>query len=197
MLQIPEGHPRNWSRTQQRALAVATAIEELPDEERDVVMSRGLLHLSLAETAKSLQMTTGSVAGYYRGRLEGAMENRWRNMPMDPNGDLEERLDDAVAEYLEAEDGGKPLETTDFLGRHPDLQSELKDFLANHAGASEDLAPLDQGAQTRPRHTSERDSISDYDIGAEIDRGGMGVIYHAWQRSLQRKVAIKGLASRS
>jgi len=40
---------------------------------------------------------------------------------------------------------------------------------------------------------SEKQSIGSYEIVSELGRGGMGVVFKAWEESLQRFVAIKML----
>lgn len=57
------------------ALKLALAIQELPADQRDVVMAREMLHLSLEETAQVLGKTVGSVAGLYRRGLKSLKEH--------------------------------------------------------------------------------------------------------------------------
>jgi serine/threonine-protein kinase len=108
--------------------------------------------------------------------------------------DPEERLGDAIAEYLRAAESGRPLDRSEFLSRYPDLHPELSTFIANHDEASRMSQPLrDQvgsGDGGWPRPT-----FGPYEIRGEIGRGGMGVIYRAWQPGLNRSVALKMIRS--
>jgi serine/threonine-protein kinase len=104
--------------------------------------------------------------------------------------DPDERLGDAIAEYLRAADSGRPLDRSEFLSRYPDLESELSAFFANHDEAQRLSQPLRalavSGETGRPGA-----SFGTYEIQGEIARGGMGVIYRARQAGLNRTVALK------
>lgn len=55
-------------------LEVAAMIQQLPEDQRDVVIARELLHLTLKETAAELGKTEGQVAGLYRRGLQNLKE---------------------------------------------------------------------------------------------------------------------------
>jgi tRNA A-37 threonylcarbamoyl transferase component Bud32 len=112
----------------------------------------------------------------------------------------EERIDEVIAEFLEAEAAGQTPDRAALLARHADLADELRSFFADHdrmrklaeplqapvAGEAPTLGletPLSPG--TTARH------FGDYEILEEIARGGMGVVYKARQLSLNRIVALK------
>lgn len=117
---------------------------------------------------------------------------------MTANPDPEARLDQAILEYLQAEDSGKPLPIPHFLARFPDIESELRSFLADRGEVVRELntpaSGADQATRTQGSRSSgipELSSFGDYELGELIARGGMGAIYLAYHRPLKRSVAIK------
>jgi WD40 repeat protein len=117
----------------------------------------------------------------------------------------EERVNEAIAAYLEAAEAGRPPERDEFLARHADLAGELRAFLddqarfaraAGHLGgpapppaAAPTLAPPAAPAPGGPLGMVRY--FGDYELLEEIARGGMGVVYKARQVSLNRVVALK------
>ncbi len=106
----------------------------------------------------------------------------------------ERRLNDLLAEYLDALEAGRAPDRAALLARDPDLADELKEFFANHdqlallAGSAEKRVKIPPEAA--PAAPSDR-RIGDYEILHEIARGGMGVVYRVRQVSLNREVALK------
>jgi WD40 repeat protein len=119
--------------------------------------------------------------------------------------DRDARIDLAIAEYLDAAQGGQSPDREAWLARHADLRPELESFLANKAafdGRAEGLltAPLPADAvepgTIHPGGTSTRPAeviryFGDYELHSELARGGMGVVFRARQVSLNRPVAVK------
>ncbi len=99
----------------------------------------------------------------------------------------EDRIGAAVAEYLEAQDSGRPLSPAEWLARHPDLAAELRDFLDDAA-----LTGLRafRGAAREPDLATAERVLGDYELLERVG-GNMGVVYRARQRSLPREVAVK------
>ncbi len=94
-----------------------------------------------------------------------------------PREDSHARLERALELFLDHVDSGAANEA--LLAEHADLRELLEPMLA----PSEPRAPVD-GGQT----------LGDFRLVRELGRGGMGVVYEAWQRSLDRRVALKVLA---
>ena len=110
------------------------------------------------------------------------------------------RVNEALVEYLEAEEAGQAPDHAALLARYPDLATELQEFLDNRA----QLAPLADAHRTfglpklaqaaeAPPPLPGANRVGDYELLHEIARGGMGVVYRARQVSVNREVALKML----
>src|SRR6266542_2861644 len=109
----------------------------------------------------------------------------------------EQRLQDVIAAYLDAEKDGAASSRDEWLARHPDLADDLRRFLDNHAWANRLREPLrSEGASVIPETRTESEAspsvlgvvryFGDYELLNEVARGGMGVVYRARQVSLNR-----------
>src|SRR5262249_39801157 len=106
--------------------------------------------------------------------------------------DPEDRLCEALAAYFEAGHNGQAPERQDWLAPSPDVADRLVNFLDDEDRLLRLTEPL--RAAAAPAHADRAlHDFGDYDVFEEIARGGMGVVYRARQRSLNRPVALKVL----
>jgi WD40 repeat protein len=114
------------------------------------------------------------------------------------------RLDEAIAAYYEAVQLGQAPDRDKFLAGFPDLADELRSFLDDKAAferracrasppppAGEALTLGQGGTPAEPVSLGTVRYFGDYELLEEIARGGMGVVFRARQKSLNRTVALK------
>ena len=107
----------------------------------------------------------------------------------------EQLLAAAVAEYVDLQATGEPVDADAFCRRHPELEPDLR-------AAIQTLASFDLVTSEEPRleKASAREPmperLSGHRILSEIGAGGMSRVFLAEDERLGRKVAIKALSSR-
>src|SRR5262245_17016938 len=92
----------------------------------------------------------------------------------DPLGEL-------LAAYLDRLNAGWRLDEAEIARDHPDVAAELIDDLRVllQVGSRPAGGPLGE--------------LGDFRLIRQVGRGGMGVVYEAWQKSMDRRVALKVL----
>jgi serine/threonine-protein kinase len=105
-----------------------------------------------------------------------------------------DRLAVAVASYLEAKEKGQTPDPEEFVTRYPDIARQLREFLEGYERFGGALAPIREKAPGTG--TAIGMTFGDYEVLQEIARGGMGIVYRARQKSLDRIVALKMIRDR-
>jgi serine/threonine protein kinase/tetratricopeptide (TPR) repeat protein len=101
-------------------------------------------------------------------------------------------LDEVLAAYLKGVQEGRAPSRQELLDQYPELTAELTAFFHDWDYVDDLAAPLRQALAGTPG-LSPGMTLDNYDLLEEIGHGGMGLIFKARQRSLNRTVALKML----
>ena len=104
-----------------------------------------------------------------------------RETPSDPDADQPSDIDRRVCQYVDRLNLGENLDPVDVLAENPIDGQEILDRLERFVGSWAVDAD-----QNDPLGT-----LGDYTLRRQIGRGGMGIVYEAWQNSMDRRVALK------
>ncbi len=106
----------------------------------------------------------------------------------------EELLAQVLDDYLSGLEQGTPLDLEALVSQYPEIESKVRSMVESldmlHGATQEIRTGKSQQVIANPEVAKR---LGDFEIGSEIGRGGMGVVYEARQLSLERQVALKVL----
>ncbi|OHB65841.1 MAG: hypothetical protein A2V70_16570, partial [Planctomycetes bacterium RBG_13_63_9] len=103
-----------------------------------------------------------------------------------------------ATEFTERQRRGESPSISEYTTRYPELAAEIQDLFPAIATMERLKVHKEQGSAPRASLGTVRlERLGDFRIISEIGRGGMGIVYEAFQESLDRHVAVKVLPKQS
>lgn len=106
---------------------------------------------------------------------------------------LQALLAGAVDEYVIAVEEGHEPDRQEFLKKYEPIQEQLNAYLDQIDWLNDESSAIRAAEDSLRVRSTTGLAYDDFEIESEIGRGAMGIVYKAFQKSLQRWVAIKVL----
>lgn len=117
---------------------------------------------------------------------------------MSETDDQRDPLELLAAEFVERQRSGQRPSISEYTAKHPELAEEIEELFPTIAAMEQLKAHKAEASGARaPLAALTLDRLGDFRIVGEIGRGGMGIVYEAFQESLGRHVAVKVLPRQS
>lgn len=103
----------------------------------------------------------------------------------------EELLAELLDEFTRRLRTGEAPSIAEFKERHPELAEEIEEIFPAIASMEKARSSPDPTGNRIERSEGVPTQLGDFVLCEELGRGGMGIVFAAYQKSLQRRVAIK------
>jgi serine/threonine-protein kinase len=112
---------------------------------------------------------------------------------MPPSRSLQERFEQVLADFLQAEERGERPDRSALLRAHPELEEPLREFFRDR-DRFDRLAPTARyGAASPAPEPAPVSHFGNYAVLEEVGQGGRGIVYRVSDPELNRPLAVKVL----